>query len=89
MTFVSWLTKVANVIAQKKMKFSITTFRKSIEVFLRKITIDLLYFLRRFMTSIYEKKKISAEVRLIHAETNVFIKIFIILRKKTMDTGED
>ena len=39
------------------------------------------------MTSIYEKK-ISAEVRLIHAE-QMSLYNFIILRKKTMDTDQD
>ena len=43
------------------------------------------------MTSIYEKK-ISAEVRLIHAEQmSLYFKClydFIILRKKTMNTNE-
>ena len=46
---------------------------------LRKITIDLLY-LETFMASIYEKK-ISAEVRLFHAE-QMYLYNFIILRKK-------
>ena len=39
------------------------------------------------MTSIYEKK-ISAQVRLIHAQQMSFYNL-IILRKKTMDTNED
>ena len=39
------------------------------------------------MTSIYEKK-ISAEVRLIHAE-QMSLYNFIVLRKKTIDTAED
>ena len=47
---------------------------------LRKLTIDLLYF--SFMTSIYEQK-ISAEVRLIHAE-QMSLYNFIILRSKCL-----
>ena len=39
------------------------------------------------MTSICEKK-VSEEVRLIHAE-QMSLYIFIILRKKTMDTDEN
>ena len=52
-------------------KHLLNHFPKTHRSFLRKITIDLLYF-ETFMTSIYERK-ISAEVRLIHAEQISYI----------------
>ena len=41
-----------------------------------------------FVTSIYEKKKKSPEVQLIHAE-QMSLYNFIILGKKTMDTDKE
>ena len=48
---------------------------------------DVLYFWDVSDVNIKKKKK-SAEVWLIHAE-QMSLYNFIILRKKTMDTGED